>query len=57
MGYVEMRRLTPADRIEKCDSCNQDGLYTSGKEVKDRLGTVVMWFCFNCVEQTLRIDR
>ena len=49
MGYVEMRILTEADRIEKCDNCNQEGLYASGKEVKDSHKEVVLWFCFNCV--------
>lgn len=48
MGYVEMRKLTEADRIEKCDNCNQEGLYTSGKEVT-RSGEVLLWFCYNCI--------
>ena len=54
MGYVEARKLTSADRIETCDTCEQQGLYASGKEIKDSYNEVVLWFCFNCVEKTLR---
>ena len=50
MGYVEMRKLTEADRIEKCDNCNQAGLYASGKEVKEpNANEVLLWFCYNCI--------
>ena len=54
MGYVSMRRITPNDRIETCDSCEQQGVYANGKETKDSYGEVVMWFCYNCVDKTLR---
>jgi hypothetical protein len=56
MGYVTARRITPNDRIEKCDSCEQQGVYANGKEIKDSVNEVVMWFCYNCVQDTLR-DR
>jgi hypothetical protein len=49
MGYVEFRRITPNDRIETCDNCQQQGLYSSGKEVKDSHNEVALWFCYNCV--------
>ena len=55
MGYVSMRRITPNDRIETCDSCEQQGVYANGKEIKDSSNTeVIMWFCYNCVEKQLR---
>ena len=55
MGYVSMRRITPNDRIETCDSCEQQGVYANGKEIKDSSNTeVFMWFCYNCVEKQLR---
>ena len=53
MGYVTMRRITPNDRIERCDSCEQQGVYANGKEIKDSYGEVVMWFCYNCVEKQI----
>jgi hypothetical protein len=48
MGYVEAIRVTP-DQLTNCDSCQQDGLTTSGKYVSDSYGVPVLWFCFNCV--------
>ena len=56
MGYVSARRITPNDRIERCDSCEQQGVYANGKEIRDSVNEVVMWFCYNCVQDTLR-DR
>ena len=56
MGYVSARRITPNDRIEKCDSCEQQGVYANGREIRDSVNEVVMWFCYNCVQDTLR-DR
>jgi len=52
MGYVEMIRVTP-DQLTLCDSCNQEGLTSSGKEITDSYGVAVLWFCFNCVNQVL----
>lgn len=51
MGYVERRKITEADRLERCDNCNREELYASGKEVKDAYKEVVLWFCFNCIVQ------
>lgn len=48
MGYVERRKLTTYDELDTCDQCNQEGLKTSGLEVKDEHGEIVMWLCFNC---------
>lgn len=48
MGYVEKRKLNTYDQLDTCDQCNQEGLKTSGLEVKDNEGVVVMWLCFNC---------
>ena len=56
MGYVTARKLTPNDRIETCDSCEKKGVYANGGEIKDSVNEVVMWFCYNCVQDTLR-DR
>jgi hypothetical protein len=53
MGYVEAFRVTP-DQLSLCDSCNQDGLTTSGRAIRDSVNEVVMWFCFNCVNQILK---
>jgi len=47
MGYVEMRRVDNSE-LDTCDQCNQQGLKTSGLEVNDEQGVVVMWLCFNC---------
>ena len=56
MGYVSARRITPNDRIERCDSCEQQGVYANGKEIRDSVNEVVMWFCYNCIQDTLK-DR
>jgi hypothetical protein len=56
MGYVTARKLTPNDRMETCDSCEKKGVYANGREIKDSVNEVVMWFCYNCVQDTLR-DR
>jgi len=53
MGYVEAVRVTP-DQLTNCDSCQQDGLTTSGRYIKDRTDVAVMWFCFNCVNQIIK---
>lgn len=53
MGYVQMRRITPNDKIEVCDRCEQKGVYANGKEIKDTYGTVVMWFCYNCSDKVV----
>ena len=52
MGYVEAIRVTP-DQLSLCDSCNQEGLTTSGKDIKDSYNESVLWFCFNCVQKVL----
>lgn len=45
-----MRRITPNDRIEPCDNCEQQGVYANGKEVTNpNTGEVMLWFCYNCV--------
>lgn len=50
MGYVSFRRITPNDRIEPCDNCEQQGVYANGKEVKNpNTDEVILWFCYNCV--------
>ena len=54
MGYVSARRITPNDRIDKCDNCEQQGVYANGKEIRDSVNEVVMWFCYNCIQDTLR---
>ena len=51
MGYIEMRPLTPADELWVCDSCTQKGVRANGKDIKDSHGEVIMWFCYNCVNQ------
>lgn len=53
MGYVEIRKLNPAEKLGTCDNCDQQGLYSSGKEIRDSYNEVVLWFCFNCVQKTL----
>ena len=54
MGYVTARKITPNDRMETCDSCEQKGVYANGKETKDSYGEVIIWVCYNCVEKQLR---
>jgi hypothetical protein len=53
MGYIEMRKLTPADELWVCDSCNQEGVRANGKEIMGN-DEIVMWFCYNCVQKELR---
>jgi hypothetical protein len=48
MGYVEMRKLTPADELWVCDSCEQQGVKANGKDITTSTGEFVMWFCYNC---------
>jgi len=50
MGELTIRRITANDRIDTCDNCQQQGLYASGKEVRDRHSETVLWFCYNCIE-------
>lgn len=47
MGYVEAIRVRP-DELTRCDSCDQDGLTSSGIAIYDSYGIDIMWFCFNC---------
>ena len=47
MGYVEAIKVTP-QQLTRCDSCNQDGLISSGISVQDSYGVEILWFCFNC---------
>jgi hypothetical protein len=54
MGYVSARKITPNDRMETCDDCEKKGVYANGKEIRDDVNEVVLWFCYNCVEKTLR---
>jgi hypothetical protein len=54
MGYVTTRKITPNDRMETCDSCEQKGVYANGREIKDTYNELVLWFCYTCVERTLR---
>ena len=56
MGYVEIVRVTP-DQLTNCDSCQQDGLTSSGRYIEDSYGVPVMWFCFNCVNQILNQEN
>jgi len=52
MGYVEVRRLTSADELWVCDSCNQQGVRANGKDITSNK-EVVMWFCYNCVQREI----
>ena len=47
MGYVEAIRVTP-DQLTRCDSCDQDGLTSSGISIQDAYEQDILWFCFNC---------
>lgn len=50
MGYVELIRVTKDD-LSRCDSCDQDGLTSSGRSITDSHGVEVIWFCFNCTRK------
>ena len=54
MGELFIRKLTEADELWVCDDCEQQGVRANGKEIKDTTNEVVMWFCYNCVQKTLR---
>lgn len=47
MGEIYYERVTDA-QLDTCDQCNNKGLKTSGREIQDEHGEVVMWICFNC---------
>ena len=54
MGEISIRRLTPADQLWLCDSCQQEGVRANGKDITSTSGEFVMWFCYNCVEGVLK---
>ena len=47
MGEIYFERVTDA-QLDTCDQCNNKGLKTSGKEIRDEHNELVMWICFNC---------
>lgn len=51
MGYVEIVRKVKPDELDVCDTCNQQGLKTSGKYDYDSYGEPFIFTCFNCVEK------
>ncbi len=53
MGELFIRKLTEADQLWLCDNCNQEGVRANGKDIKDSINEVVMWFCYNCVRSVL----
>jgi hypothetical protein len=50
MGELFIRKLTEADELWVCDSCNQEGVRANGKDLHGQK-EVVMWFCYNCVKE------
>lgn len=58
MGELSMRRITKQDELWLCDDCGQEGVRANGKAITDTHDTIVMWFCYNCVEKVKRtIER
>jgi hypothetical protein len=53
MGELIIRKLTEADQLWVCDDCGQEGIRANGKDINSN-NEVVMWFCYNCVQKTLR---
>jgi predicted RNA-binding Zn-ribbon protein involved in translation (DUF1610 family) len=50
MGELFIRKLTEADELWVCDSCNQEGVRANGRDIHGQK-EVVMWFCYNCIEK------
>lgn len=50
MGKMIIRRLTSKDELWLCDDCGQEGVKDNGKAIRDTHDTMIMWFCYNCVE-------
>ena len=58
MGELIIRRLTKDDELWLCDDCGQEGVRANGKAITDTYDTIIMWFCYNCVEKVKRtIER
>jgi hypothetical protein len=53
MGYVEVAKVKQ-NELDVCDTCNQQGLKTSGKYGYDNYGEPIIFTCFNCVEKIKR---
>jgi len=53
MGYVEIRKLTPHDRLDTCDKCGQQGIYENGQVIKNSYNETVLWLCFNCKDKAV----
>jgi len=53
MGELFIRKLTEADELWVCDSCEQEGVRANGREIKDHTKEVIMWFCYNCMQKVV----
>ena len=47
MGYVTAQRIT-LGQLDRCDSCNNEGLKETGKYITNSQGETVIFFCYNC---------
>jgi hypothetical protein len=54
MGYAQIIRKVEDHELTKCDDCGNDELTSSGRAIRDSVNEIVMWFCFNCIQKTLR---
>ena len=53
MGFVEMRKVSEHE-LDTCDSCNQQGLITSGHVIRNNENEPIIFFCFNCKQDLLK---
>ena len=53
MGFVEMRKVSEHE-LDTCDSCNQQGLISSGHIVRNNENEPIIFFCFNCKQDLLK---
>ena len=54
MGYVEVIRKVTSIELTTCDDCSNKELTSSGTFIYDSHGEAVLWFCFNCVQRTIK---
>jgi hypothetical protein len=52
MGYVELIPITP-DQLDTCDSCDNQGVRSSGRSITNSYDEEIMWFCYTCVQRSI----
>ena len=45
--------MTTTLELSICDSCNDERLTSTGRDIMDTHDVPVLWFCFDCVRKVL----